>query len=123
MNLNAFKEISTQRTDRTIHTARVNPEHINYLVAAEPDRVGKSVLTMAAGLASGSTLRPTDDLETLAQRFPNLTSVQIFYTASGTHGGTGLVNMARVALIEDRGAYAVLSFIDGDSLNIVKTWP
>lgn len=123
MNLNAFKNLSTQRTDRSIHNARVNPAHINYIVSAEPDRVGRSVLTMTAGLAGGSTLRPTDDLATLAQTFRDLTSVQIYDTASASNGNGALVNMARVALIEEKGPYATLSFVDGDSLNIVNTWP
>jgi uncharacterized Fe-S center protein len=123
MNLNAFKHLSTQRTDRSIHNARVNPEHINHIVSSDSERVGKCVLTMTAGLASGSILWTTDDLATLAQTFPHLTTVQVYKTASASSGGSALVNMARVALIEERGAYATLSFVDGDHLNIVKSWP
>ncbi|MFC5511014.1 hypothetical protein ACFPOU_07735 [Massilia jejuensis] len=123
MNLNAFKNLPTQRTDRTIHNARVNPEHINYIVPSGPDRVGACLLTMAADLAGGSVLAPTDDLATLARMFNQLTSAQVYNTASASNGGSALVNMARVALIEEKGAYAILSFVDGGSLNIVKTWP
>jgi len=122
MNLNTFKNISTQRTDRSIHNARVNPGHINYIVSAEPDQVGKCVLTLAAGLTEQSTLSPTDDLATLAQTFGDLTSAQQYHKASASNGRGALVNMARVALIEEKGAYATLSFVGGDSLNIVKTW-
>ena len=124
MNLNAFKNLSTQRTDRSIHNARVNPEQINYIVPSGPDRAGSCVLTMTAGLADGgSTIRPTDDLTTLAQTFRNLTSAQVYETSSASNRSSALVNMARVALIEEKGVYATLSFVDGDRLNIVKTWP
>lgn len=122
MNLNAFKYLSTQRTNRSIHSVRVNPEHINYIVPSGPDRVGKCMITMTAGLAGGSTLAPTEDLAALAHMFRNLTSAQVYETSSASNGSSALVNMARVSLIEETGVYATLSFIDGGRLNIVKAW-
>lgn len=122
MNLNAFKHISVQRTDRSVHSARINPDHINHIVPSKTDQVGRSILTMADGLAGHSRIAPTEDLSTLAQLFSTLTPVQVFDTPSGKATTGGLVNMARVALIEEKAGFATLVFVDGTDLNIAKAW-
>lgn len=119
MNLNSIKNLSVQRNDRSIQSVRVNPEHINYI---GPDHTGKCTITMTAGLAGAATLAPTEELAAMAQMFRNLTSAQVYESSPDKHGSSILVNMARVALIEEKGICATLSFVDGASLEIVKTW-